>query len=207
MSCLQSPKVRWISIALLTVSTTFAGTIDAVAGASVRILGGTTSNRSAHLLFRESHSNYNMWCFWDTKPVTTNSANKKAVDKRGSSGYVDITGLAPRTTYNVLLHGEGHGVSLSDNKYMSIGRFTTDATASVQSAVSLQFALHVQVVSGIGFRIHSATGALAWRLLRADGTPVATGIATEAPSLVRSNAKGQMILEYDGRPSIAFMVF
>jgi hypothetical protein len=117
----------------ILVAADMPGTIvpDASSGASCKITGGTATATSATVEFNEGHSNDILWCFWGEGTVTTTSPNKIKVTDRGRPGSVAISNLKPGTLYSVLLHGEGHGVTLSSTRYMAKGHFTTLASVSV----------------------------------------------------------------------------
>lgn len=176
--------------------------IDAVGGASVRILGGNTTGSTARILFRESRTNDKMWCFWDTKPVSaTTTTNKKAVDKRGTEGYVDLSGLSPATTYNFLLKGEGHGVTLSTPKYMCAGRLTTDGTTGAEPGARRVQRLEI-LQEGGGFLLRSPDGEVRWSLRDLRGQILASGVATRQGARTPSLAPGRMVLWIDQAPSV-----
>ena len=112
--------------------TATSGTIDAVSGASLKIVGGTTTTNSATIKYTFTERNGTWRLYYDIVDHATMAGFTKFAAATGTSGTMSITatGLASGTKYYYWLYGsESHGTtSLHNAKTV----FTTDGSSAVE---------------------------------------------------------------------------
>lgn len=149
----------WLALAAVLGLSQFAtsGTIDAVSGASLDIVGGTTTTNSATVKFTFVEKNGTWRLYYDVVDHTAMSEFTKFAGISGSSGTMSITatGLTAGTKYYYWLYGsESHGTS---SLHTAKTIFTTDGASSILRRIP-KTADHRSAVDPLGRQIEQQRG-------------------------------------------------